>query len=407
MPFRVSDGVTALRRSVGRLLALGTLAATMWACQPDSSSLPDQPATATASRAACPALGLESVRIGSADGPVAFSSIGGILAIPGTDQVLVLDPSAGEVLRFDRTGSVRGLLGGAGQGPGEFARGPGLSAGLLGDSIWIQDPTLRRTSVFSPEGELLRTLVIPGGTVVEREFTVAGAIPVTNDHLLAILSWDGSPIPVPVVVLDGGGESPRVLAWLDPDDSPRAMLEVPGRGEITTVPPIRFRSLFTVTRDEPGIVLLEASRGESSYRMRWLDAEEGEVLSSYGATYDPIPVLAEERTRQVSQVVEQLSRVAVLSPAQVEAAFSFPSHYPPFERILPGPDGSVWLERSGPPGGSRWERLDREGPSGCSIELGQAERLMFVDTAGVWSRRTEPLGVPTAVFRPWVGEGEN
>jgi len=279
--------------------------------------------------------------------------------------------------------------------------------GLLGDSVWIQDPTLRRASIFSPDGTLLRTVTVPGGTEVEGTFVVSGAIPVTADRLFAILGWDGSPVQVPVVVLDGRGENPRTLAWLEPDDSPRAMLEVPGRGAITTVPPIRFRFFVGITRDEPRLVLIEASRGESTYRVRWLDPERGEERSRYEVSYAPVPVSVEERARQVSLVVEQLSRVAELSPRQVEEAFNFPGSYPPFDRVLPGPGNAVWAQRAGPPGRARWERLDQEGPSGCAIELHPEERLMFVDADGVWLRRTGELGVQSATFRPWSRVAED
>lgn len=59
------------------------------------------------------------------------------LAVAGDGELFVSDAIGGRVLRFDRTGRLRGALGRKGRGPGEFG-GPGAVA-FLGDSLVVAD----------------------------------------------------------------------------------------------------------------------------------------------------------------------------------------------------------------------------------------------------------------------------
>lgn len=60
------------------------------------------------------------------------------------------------IRRFDPGGKELGTVGGPGEGPGEFRM---LSiGGTVGDTFWISDPTVRRTTFFAPDGSLLRTV---------------------------------------------------------------------------------------------------------------------------------------------------------------------------------------------------------------------------------------------------------
>jgi hypothetical protein len=67
----------------------------------------------------------------------------------------------GQIARFDSTGALVAVSGGRGAGPGEFSRIGALQLGP-GDSIWVQDLSTRRLSLFTPRGErFARAVQVP------------------------------------------------------------------------------------------------------------------------------------------------------------------------------------------------------------------------------------------------------
>jgi hypothetical protein len=71
-------------------------------------------------------------------------------------RVMVSDGRTGLVRLYGPDGDFRGQLGSRGEGPGEF-QAPSSLLLVRGDSIWIWDHTLWRTSVFSPQGVFVRS----------------------------------------------------------------------------------------------------------------------------------------------------------------------------------------------------------------------------------------------------------
>lgn len=78
-------------------------------------------------------------------------------------RIVVANSGKGELLYFDPEGELETVAGGLGGGPGEF-REQGLSAltRLAGDSILAYGAWARRVSLFGPDGQLARTLVLEG-----------------------------------------------------------------------------------------------------------------------------------------------------------------------------------------------------------------------------------------------------
>ena len=127
----------------------------------------------------------------------------------GGDEIYVLDTFAKHVLRLDREGTLRAVIGGPGGGPGEFEQPHSIETDPRG-GVWVADPQAGRLSRFDPDGHLLEELrippltrgftVMPDGAVLYRRFEGPTAS-------LAIQSGDE--------VVDLAGELPPELA---PDD---------------------------------------------------------------------------------------------------------------------------------------------------------------------------------------------
>lgn len=103
---------------------------------------------------------LQLVReIGVETGPeeYSFGQVGGIALTP-RNEILVLDSQAKLVRRFDLAGKYLGTFGREGAGPGEFQL-PRMR--VVRNEIWVSDPRLQRLTVFTLEGDVVRTLSPP------------------------------------------------------------------------------------------------------------------------------------------------------------------------------------------------------------------------------------------------------
>jgi hypothetical protein len=103
------------------------------------------------------------LRIGSVDDPeyalTAFRSME-----VGTDgTIYTLHPTERLIRRFDAQGTLLGVSGGSGDGPGEF-QNPG-PMGLIADTLWVLDYRGYRFSFFGPGGEHLSSFTVPYGSI--------------------------------------------------------------------------------------------------------------------------------------------------------------------------------------------------------------------------------------------------
>lgn len=97
----------------------------------------------------------EELRIGSVEDPdLGFSQVRQV-RVTDRGDVFVLDAMSRDVRVFDSDGELLRVIGGPGEGPGEFASP--VSMGLLGDTLWVADVRNRRMTWFSAVGDLLWT----------------------------------------------------------------------------------------------------------------------------------------------------------------------------------------------------------------------------------------------------------
>jgi hypothetical protein len=94
-------------------------------------------------------------RIGSVDDPDQALTAPGAVFLAPNGMVYVTQPADLNIRGFDTTGHPVRTIGRSGEGPGEFRML--LSAGFVGDTLYVADQTLRRLSMFTADGQFVRS----------------------------------------------------------------------------------------------------------------------------------------------------------------------------------------------------------------------------------------------------------
>lgn len=103
-----------------------------------------------------------TLEIGQTDGPpeYQFHRVEGARLLED-GRVVVADAGSGEIRFYGRDGTFQRSSGGRGQAPGEYQAITSLGYGPA-DSIWVFDYGLRRFTVVTTQGEVVRTLTVGG-----------------------------------------------------------------------------------------------------------------------------------------------------------------------------------------------------------------------------------------------------
>lgn len=127
--------------------------------------------------------------------------------VAAADEVYVLDQSAKRVLRLDRDAKLRAVIGGPGEGPGEFEHPYSIEPDPRG-GVWVADLRLARLSRFDPDGRLLEEMQVPQ---LVRGFTVL------PDGAVLYRTFDGESASLAV---QSGDEAVDLAGELPPELSP-------------------------------------------------------------------------------------------------------------------------------------------------------------------------------------------
>jgi hypothetical protein len=103
-----------------------------------------------------------TLEIGQADGPpeYQFHRVEGALLLED-GRIVVADAGSGEIRFYGHDGAFQKSSGRRGQAPGEYQAITSLGYGPA-DSIWVFDYGLRRFTVLTSQGEVMRTLTVGG-----------------------------------------------------------------------------------------------------------------------------------------------------------------------------------------------------------------------------------------------------
>jgi hypothetical protein len=330
---------------------------------------------------------VEDLRIGAGVGP----DLGQVpdLAVTPDGGAFILDGDAREVIRVDRDGLEVRRIGGPGSDAGlfEYPRSIRLRQGEL----WVEDLGAGRWSAFDTAGSFLGAFDTPARIA-------GGNADLTPGGLVGIGRFrDGEEVTEFGGRWRAEGEGFRLVDSVAAPPVPKVLaLETTmtrdGR-PMSIAYPIPLAHQPTVQPDPRGDGWI-VTPGGGEYRIIWLDFD-GVTRREAERDFEAVPVPATEREEQVERLPVDL---------RATSADRVPSVYPPFDRIVPGQDGSVWTVRRVADGEGRTRlafdvfdaRGRYRGEVGSEASL-EGLWLHHVDPDAVWGVRRDPGGRPVVV----------
>jgi hypothetical protein len=383
-------------------------------------------ATAVAGQSTCEAPGSlrETLRVGSLDGGDALSGILDFTVGPNGDLNLA-QQFVPHVAVFTSEGLVKGTIGRAGNGPGEFDLSP-IRLGWLRDTLWVTDRS--STQFFDPDGNAVRqsdwrilvpeeaSLLVPGppladGTFLARRIaTTAGGADMADMFGAARHA---------VTRISGAGEILDTIVFVRPKMSVAIETSWGGVGfaEHPLAGSWRGFDELTATPDGSSILI----PGEIDIRAGAFDilriGTAGDTLLKLTIPYKPRPITARDRrwlTEEFGKVHAGDYRAAGSSAFSktdltrerdrraAEGSITFPDHFPPVRQIIGGQDGSIWLLRELDPSAlaDLWEVYGAEGEFVGSVMVSAGRSAVLP-----WEPRLDVLRVTlTEVWGSTLGE---
>ena len=309
------------------------------------------------------------------------------------DGFVVADAGTGQLRFFDAEGSPARTVGRTGRGPGEF-QFIGWVGVLPGDSIAAWDPSLRRVSIFDPDGHLVRDFEPRG---------LSGFFPSVYGAF-----QDGT-LLVSTGMESAGAAPAEGRAWRDAV----ALLRIGRTGEVldtvSRVPgPARYQvtSASGIPRSNSvpfGPNTSAAVHGQAVYLATGEEYEIG-VYGADGAPrarirkqVRPVRVTAAHRASYAANTVQVGGTPEQRRERQkmIEDA-PYPPTMSPVERVVVDQEGNVWAKEPQPP--KTWDRLGRWSifdPAGRWIATLETPGRFSVEQVGpdwVLGRKADPDG---------------
>lgn len=360
------------------------------------------PLSAQIDTSALPTLELEVAwTLGGPNAPEHESFTGmPLVAVNRHGTLFAVDQALGVARRFDETGAYLGSVGRQGEGPGEF--GYVLSVGFTGDSLWMRNASPPYVEFFDPGGEPL------GRYTVENPVIARGGMPAGPAAMLQ----GGARYSVGVVPIQEAGvgrvEVPLVLTRSDGTMDTLAHVTDPAGFYIPGV-----GGIGNVVKDRPSPLHAPAVDGSRVWIASWSDERPGRVdlrkvdarggpevrfsvnlqpLPLSRAVTDSIVGAAADSVRSLARRVGSLEVPDDLRTAAAEV-LGLGAYLPPIRRMVPGADGSLWLERATAPNRSEWMVLDGTGEPVGRVELPDVYRLVAASMESGWTTRRDEYDV--------------
>jgi hypothetical protein len=363
-----------------------------------------------------PAIALvEELRIGSLDDPeVGFTSIGDVWISPA-GEVYVSETRELEIRAYSSDGTLLRSYGREGDGPGEFRSIYGF--GVVGDTVWVSDGELHRTTLFSLDGEVLATvtalLEVPIGEEFGRPLTVS-VFPnaLRQDGLIESVfvrairpNLPDSMVDVPRVLFDRNGQVVDTLEMVPTQVSRTARVLEFGnsRSYIYPDPPAFDSGTYELQLDAGSFAVHWAVDGDpaSGSLVAVRRRPDGDTVAATTLAYDPKPVTESYLDSLAAARARGGRRSRSDSLALFEAyksARRLPPHHVPIRPPIAVGDGRLWV-RLDPDdaGGNSWLILRGNGQALGSLTLrpGAFPRWGRQDT--VWIVERDGFDVPWLV----------
>jgi hypothetical protein len=268
----------------------------------------------------------EELRIGTLEGPPE-TSFGKVTAVtPLGDGVFVVDQYSTALRHFDWDGNYLGDVGSTGAGPGEFYEILGLKRHPEGVALW--DPRNGRISIYSENGEFLRSIRYSSGLFTADPFQVdtAGCF-----YLRAL---------APDAVLQRGLAAKEVWVKLAADGSVLDSIPIPLRSHQPG-----FVSYTSTGPRKPFLIEHLSSLSPFGYQVDGTNTAyelyrplpDGRTLA-IARSYTPVPIAAAERD-EWDRILDYIA-----TRSSTSLVPRIPGHNkPPFREIRIDQDGRIWV----------------------------------------------------------------
>lgn len=282
---------------------------------------------------------VEELRIGRLEGPEesTFGRIVG-LAVAPDGTIYVADQQVPALRKYAPDGSYLGLVGGAGEGPGEYSRPDGGLAVLPDGRIALRDPGNARIQLFGPDGEPAGTWPVRGSSFTSRPLYVD-----TTGHVYHM-------------VFDFGQEETRVrLAVFDPETGSEGAVDTLDVPEWDVETP----TLEAVHVSEEGGTSRSRRSVPFSPRDVWTFHPRGWFVGGVTDRYavylfrDDGPVLRIEREREPVPVrpgerdnvrERTVAAMRTTDPDWRWDGPEIPGTKPPWRSVFAGREGRIWVQ---------------------------------------------------------------
>ena len=352
------------------------------------------------------------VRIGSVDDPdFAFQSVAA-LAMSPNGILHSLHRGEATIRRWDAEGNPAGILGGKGEGPGEFDTPGGL--GFFGDTLWVMDRHAYRVSYFDLDGSFLGSVTprvdmsrdpenpnasVPRPSFPLRDGTLYGIAPAWSDAIAR-----GQLSEAKHVQMDPKGGN-LATVWVQPYRPTDVLALLRESGGTFGRQPFGDNPLFHVSSDGVLLVLnrrVSESGGKATIRITKI-AMTGDTLLAKEIDYTPEPLPREKidsaSHAQAEGMYEFMRRMdGELSLAKLEAdlrkATYSPDYLPAVQSMVVADDGSVWLQRFTPSeNGHVWWVLDEDAEPIATVVTPMGFQVLLITGETLWGIERDDFDV--------------
>jgi hypothetical protein len=400
------------------IAACATLALVLWAAC-------DRPRAGSIDVDALPVLSLtEDLRVGSVEDPeLGFSRVGGI-TVDREGRVYVLELTDRQVRVFGADGTRLHVIGRSGEGPGEF-QSADLRIGFVGDTLWVNDRSSGRISLFQPDGSLLRTIVVealvadapPGFGISLYPGTLRGDGMIASSSRIFVPPGEQPPgfqLQVPTVRLDQTGKIVDTIRLRPVRMAPPSRVAIVD-GVPLSLPPLPASDplmldgtdsdhLYVVDRAVPTeegdayfTVTKVAQRADTVFRKEFRYEPQPFTDAYLERLLTPVAAQYAGAIRQ-SQPATDSAAAAAVGMVTLRDVLAAPPFVPPVSQARAEHDGSIWLRREDQGGPAvRWLVLGAAGDPVGQVDLPRDATMHWSDGEVIWASVPDELGVPWVV----------
>ena len=354
-----------------------------------------EPPTLTATR---------SVSFGDEEGEGALSSVWGV-AVSGSGGVILSEPQFARVVEFRADGTVYRVVGGRGDGPGEF-RLPG-AVSWRGDSLAVTD-FQRGISLFAPDRSFATMIAF----TINDGSSPFGLRPIfaLADGLVAAMA------PASNSAVTDGATTQEVWLKTSRDGGiVDTLLTLGLEGRLYSVRfqervrsgahPVSWAPLFTTPPSMTSLVVVErapaATAEAATYRVLRIGLD-GDTLQVVTVPDEPLPLTAGQVDSIALAMAEGWAQGSdAPAPSVVRAIrdqLDWPAFQPPVTAVLAGDDGSIWVRRETLDAPSAlWEILNEDLGQVGRVTLPMEFELKVVARNWVYGVELDEFDVPKVV----------